>query len=222
MAYRIHDGQLPEDAPAEPIGPMSLDAYLRFSESQEDRYEYVGGFACAMSAGTHDHHDICFNIASILRARCAGTPCRTYTQAYRVRTPRDDAYMPDVMVACGQKPSGNALYLEDPCVLIEVLSPSTTRIDVREKRWAYQEIPSARAYLVVASTWRAVHRHWRDEGGSWQRETISGAGGTIALPCPIGVQLALDEIYGDVDIPADPPRAWRVFEHPDTTTAGAS
>jgi hypothetical protein len=38
------------------------------------------------------------------RRRCAGTPCRTYTQVFRVRTPRNDVYVPDVMVSCGPPP----------------------------------------------------------------------------------------------------------------------
>ena len=205
-----------------PIGPLSVEAYLALSEHAADRYEYVGGFAYAMGGGTIDHHDISFNIASALRARCAGTPCRTYTQIFRVRTPRDDMYLPDVMVACGQRPPRGARHLDDPCVLIEVLSPSTTRTDVMEKRLAYQEIPSARTYLIVESAWRAVHRHWRDDAGLWQRETITDAIGVVPLPCPGGAVLTLDEIYADADVPTDPPRPWRVFEQPDTTTAGAS
>ena len=222
MAFRIPEGQLPDDVPAEPIGPMSFDAYLRFSERYEVRYEYMGGFAYAMSGGTRAHHDVGFNIAIALRSRTSGTPCRAYAQAFRVRTPRGDAYFPDAMVACGARPTGDAEYLDDPCLIIEVLSRSTARTDHGEKRLAYQEIPSLRAYLIVESTWRAVHRHWRDDTGEWQRETISGASGSVPLPCPAGATLTLEEIYEDVALPTEPPRATRVFEQPETTTAGAS
>jgi Uma2 family endonuclease len=201
---------------------MSFDAYLRFSEQEESRYEYIGGFAYAMSGGTPAHHDIGLNIAVVLRARTRGTPCRTYHQGFRVRTPRGDVYYPDVMVSCGRRPSNDALDLEDPCLVVEVLSPSTARTDLGEKRFAYQEIPMLHAYLVVEPTWRAVHRHWRDDAGQWRRETISGASGIVTLPCPAGATLTLDEIYEDVEVPNEPPRPRRVFEQPETTTAGAS
>ncbi|GLC24500.1 Uma2 family endonuclease [Roseisolibacter agri] len=222
MAFRIPDGQLPDDAPAEPIGPMSYDAYLRFSESRELRYEYVGGFAYAMSGGTLAHHDIGLNVAVGLRTRTRGTACRAYHQGFRIRTPRGDVYYPDTMVSCGPRPSDDALDLTDPCLVIEVLSPSTARTDLGEKRIAYQEIASLQAYLVIEATWRAVHRHWRDDTGEWQRETISGASGSVPLPCPVGATLTLDEIYEDVQVPNESPRPRRVFEQPETTTAGAS
>lgn len=190
-----------------PIGPISTEAYLALSRDAADRYEYVSGYAYAMGGGTLDHHDISFNVASALRARCAGTPCRTYTQVARVRTPRGDMYVPDVMVACGARPAGAALHVDDPCALIEVLSPSTTRTDLSEKRTAYQEIPSLRAYLIVETQWRAVYRHWRDDEGTWHAETVAGASGVVPIPCPVHASLTFEEIYEGVDAPIEPPRA---------------
>ena len=96
--------------------------------------------------------------------------------------PRGNAYLPDAMVACGPTPPDDARYLDDPSLVVEVLSPSTTRTDPTEKRVAYQEIPTLRAYLVVETEWRAVHRHWRDAEGGWRSETITDATGAISLP----------------------------------------
>lgn len=223
MALPLPDPSRPEEPVR--VGPMSFDAYLRFSEQEENRYEYIGGFAYAMSGGTHAHHDIGLNIAMVLRTRTPGTSCRAYHQGFRVRTPRGDVYYPDVMLSCGPRPSGDALDLEDPCLIVEVLSPSTARTDLGEKLLAYQEVPTLHAYLVVETAWRAVHRHRRDDAGPWQRETITDATGVLPLPCPAGATLTLAEIYEDVDVPADPPRPWRVSEElptPETTTAGAS
>lgn len=198
-----------------PIGPISVDTYLALSRDAADRYEYVGGLAYAMGGGTILHHDVCYNVAAVLRARCAGTPCRSYMQIARVQTPHQDMYLPDAMVSCGPRPAPDAQFIEDPCVLIEVLSPSTARTDFGEKRIAYQEIPTLRAYLVIETAWRAVHRMWREADGAWQRETIADAsGGVVPLPCPAGAVLTLEEIYEDVELPSDPPRATRVFEQP--------
>ena len=87
-----------------------------------------------------------------------------------------------------------------------VLSPSTRRDDLGEKRERYVEAPSLGAYLVVESTWRAVHRHWRGDDGAWRTDLVTGAG-AIPLPCPAGGVLTLDEIYEDVDLPDEPPPA---------------
>ncbi|MGZ8379096.1 MAG: Uma2 family endonuclease [Gemmatirosa sp.] len=221
MANRSPDVR-PDDAPESPLGPMSLEAYLRFSEETEWRYEYLDGLAYAMAGATHSHEIVTLNVAARLRTLARGTGCTTSSQGFRVLTPRRNAYLPDAMVACGERPAGDALHLENPCLLVEVLSPSTTRTDLSEKRIAYQEIASLQAYLVVETTSRAVHRHWRDDAGTWQRETITHATGIVQLPCPAGATLTLDEIYEDVEVPKEPPRPRRVFEQPETTTAGAS
>ena len=39
--------------------------------------------------------------------------------------------------------------LRSPCLIVEVLSESTARIDRREKLLAYQSLPSLQAYLLV-------------------------------------------------------------------------
>lgn len=222
MAFRIPDDRLPDDAPARPLGPMSLDAYLRLSEQVEWRYEYVDGLAYAMAGATHAHQTVTLNVAARLRTLARGTGCTASSQGFRVLTPRGNAYLPDAMVSCGERLAGDALFLEDPCLIVEVPSPSTRRTDTSEKRFAYQEIPSLRAYLVVEMSWRAVHRHWRDARGDWQIETIGGASGTVPLPCPAGASLTLAEIYEDVEVPAEPPRPWRVNEEADAAMLDAT
>jgi Uma2 family endonuclease len=192
---------------------MSFEAYLAFLARTERRYEYMDGMAYAMAGGTHVHDMVTLNVATRLRALVRGTGCTASSQGFLVRTPRGDAYLPDAMVGCATRPANDARHLDDPCLIVEVLSRSTARTDLGEKRLAYQEIDALRAYVAVETTWRAVHRHWRDARGEWQRETVTDAAGAVVLlPCPAGATLALDEIYEDVELPPEPPRAARVFE----------
>lgn len=210
----------PDEAPPSPVGPMSFDSFLRFTEQTEWPYEFVDGYAYAMiegprgqAGGTRAHHVIAMNVAARMWQLTRGTSCETYGQAFVLRTPSERAYCPDVMVVCGPMPPDEALYVEHPCLVVEILSRSTARTDHHEKRLAYQEIASLQAYLVVEATWRAVHRHWRDADGSWRSETITGAAGALVpLPCPVGATLSLDEIYERVGAPVEPPRAARVYE----------
>lgn len=190
---------------------MSFESYLRFTEQTEWRYEYMNGFAYALAGATLDHDTVTLNVASRLRERSRDRGCVTTSQGFQVLTPRGDAYLPDAMVACGPRPAGAARYFERPCLIVEVLSRSTLRTDHGEKRMAYQEIPSLGAYLVVETAWRAVHRHWRGGNGEWHSETVTGAG-IVPLSCPAGATLTLDEIYEDVEVPTEPPRASRVYE----------
>ena len=213
MAFRIPDDRLSDEPPADPVGPMSFEAYLAFVERTPWRYEYLNGMAYAMAGAAHVHEAATLNVATRLRALARGGGCTVTSQGFLVRTPRGDAYLPDAMLGCGTRPANHDRYFTDPCLIVEVLSPSTMRVDLGEKRIAYQEIPTLRAYLVIETAWRAVHRMWREADGTWRRETIADAsGGVVPLPCPDGAALTLDEIYEDVALPTEPPRATRVFE----------
>ncbi|GJG85618.1 hypothetical protein tb265_07990 [Gemmatimonadetes bacterium T265] len=114
------------------------------------------------------------------------------------------------MVSCGPPPADEALYLDDPCLAVGVLSPGTERTDFSEKLGSYTEVPTLGAYLIVETTWRAVHRHWRNADGTWERELIAGAGSVVPLPCPAGGVLTFDEIYEGVDLPTEPPSRARL------------
>ena len=67
----------------------------------------------------------------------------------RLRIAEDDIfYYPDLMVTCD--PSDDAPYYKTrPTVLVEVLSPSTERLDRREKFLSYQRLPSLEEYVLV-------------------------------------------------------------------------
>ena len=55
-----------------------------------------------------------------------------------------------------------------PCLVVEILSGRSGRIDHTEKLEIYQAMPSVQADLIVHQHRRRVERHWRDADGSWQ------------------------------------------------------
>lgn len=187
------------------LGPMTPEQYDAFEAEADVRHEYVGGMAYAMSGGTPEHSLIGVNVAAVLRALVRGTGCRTYAQNLRLRAPSGSEYYPDVMVQCGPRPDNTVRRVETACLLVEVLSPSTTRTDTGEKLAAYRELPSLQAYWIVEATWRCVHRHWRDADGVWQVEDVTGDA-VLPVPCLTAATLTLHNVYEDVELPGEPPR----------------
>jgi Uma2 family endonuclease len=120
----------------------------------------------------------------------------------RVEVADDRYYYPDVAVVCAPIAELDVV-VRDPCVVIEVTSPSTARIDRGEKLDAYRRVPTVLAYLVVDHQRRRVARHWRDTPDrEWLHEEIAGdAQLPVAVPC-LDVSLTLDEIYRRVELPA--------------------
>lgn len=178
---------------------LSVEEYLRLEARASVRHEYVAGRVYALAGATVTHERIVRNLTFLLHPRTRGTRCELFTKDLKVFA-GDALYYPDLMVRCGERLPGDTLVVTDPCLLVEVLSAGTRHTDRREKRAAYQLLPSLTTYLVVAQTHRFVERYWREPGGAWQVEEIAGTG-AVAVACPTGVVLTLDELYAGTDVP---------------------
>jgi Uma2 family endonuclease len=166
--------------------------YLVLEQTSPTRHEFVGGFLYAMAGGSSQHARISLNIAANFLGLSKGKNCRVYQEAMKFQYRHDVYYHPDVMVVC-DKTTPDKFFENQPCVLVEVLSPSTRGSDLREKQIAYTATSSLQTYLIVESEKRVVIRHYRDELGEWQFENLKGDG-EINLPC-LSATLNLTEIY---------------------------
>ena len=130
---------------------ISVDEYIEGEQLSEIRHEYIGGRVYAMAGGSEAHNTISLNLASALRAHLRGKPCKVFMadMKLRLKIAEDDIfYYPDLLVTCD--PSDDAKYYKTkPVVVIEVLSPSTERLDRREKFLSYQRLPSLEEYVLV-------------------------------------------------------------------------
>jgi Uma2 family endonuclease len=194
----------PMSRPAPNRRPMTVEEYLAFEAAAEVKHEYVAGEVYAMSGVTRRHARIITNLIFRLRLAARGSPCDVLSEV-KFRPRRDRFYYPDLLVVCTPG-DDDAVVVRDPCLVIEVTSPSTARIDRGEKLDAYRKSAPLRAYLIVDHRRRRVERHWRDPdaprgagyGGGWRREELTGEG-RIPLPCP-EVALSLDEIFEGVEL----------------------
>ena len=111
-------------------------------------------------------------------------------------------YYPDLVVSCTDardEPDEPDEYSESrPVLVIEILSPSTAATDRREKRLAYQSLPSLVDYLIVSQEEVTVERFARDEEG-WTRATF-GSGESVEL-ASVGLTLATEDVYTGVLAP---------------------
>lgn len=170
---------------------MSVEEYLEFERNSPVKHEYVGGRLYAMVGVSRRHSRIALNIARKLADVAQGGRCRVHQSDMQVPTPDGPYYYPDVVVACGPEPDDP--YIEDaPCLLVEVISPTTELVDRRDKLLAYRRIPSLQAYLIVEQDRVVVERHWRATDGQWQSELSSD--GTIPVACP-EMTFSLADIY---------------------------
>lgn len=174
---------------------MSVEEYLEFERNSPIKHEYVGGHLYAMVGVSRRHSRIAGNIFAALRAAARGGPCRVHQSDMKVPTPDGPFYYPDVVVACSPEPEEPDLE-DEPCLIVEVISPPTESTDRREKLAAYKNLPSLEAYLIVSQDERKVERHFRDENDQWWQAEIIGEG-TIPVPY-LDTELTLAGIYEEL------------------------
>ena len=179
---------------------MSVEEFFDFEARTTTRHEYVDGEVFAMSGATRRHNAIAGNIYIRLRTAARGGPCRVHFAEVKLRAQRV-IYYPDVLVACGPAPDNERI--EDaPCVVVEVLSPSTESTDRREKLMVYKSIPSLRTYLIVDQMQRRGDRYWRAPNDEWRHDAHIDHG-SIPIDCGgTDMSLTLDGIYEGVTLPS--------------------
>jgi Uma2 family endonuclease len=131
-------------------------------------WQLIDGEPVAMAPATETHGALQMEIGALLRNHllARGGPCRVISEAGIVPRVRSDRNyrIPDLGVTCAP-PSSN-LMIEDPILLIEILSPRD-EVETRANIWAYTTIPSVLEILVVSSTKIEAELLRRRGDGSW-------------------------------------------------------
>lgn len=186
---------------------VSIEDYLAGEEDSEIKHEYLGGAVHAMAGGTADHAAISANAIGSLFAQLRGKPCRTFTSDLKVRIDLPEHtrfYYPDVQIVC-HPGAGDDRYQDRPTVVIEVLSESTRRTDLGEKKDAYLAIPSLKVLLLAESDLPYVLVYRRRPAGGFATEIYDAVDAVIPLP-EIEASLPLADLYQRITFPpADHP-----------------
>jgi Uma2 family endonuclease len=127
--------------------PISEQDYLHGELLAETNHEYIDGQVHAMAGDSENHNLLSVNIATELKTRLKGTPCRIFIADMKVKVGANFFY-PDVMVVC-QEDNDNEYYKTVPVIIVEVLSKSTRRFDQTDKRLRCQSIPSLEEYVLI-------------------------------------------------------------------------
>ncbi|MCL2208686.1 MAG: Uma2 family endonuclease [Treponema sp.] len=128
--------------------------YKRWELAEGERFEVIYGEAYAMSAPNSQHQEILGSIFNQFYNYLRGKPCRVYPAPFDVRLfyredERDDTVVqPDITVICDEKKRGFEGCRGAPDLVIEVLSPSNTAIEMQRKLRLYQDA-GVREYWIV-------------------------------------------------------------------------
>ncbi|MGK0184894.1 MAG: Uma2 family endonuclease [Verrucomicrobiales bacterium] len=81
-------------------------------------------------------------------------------------------YKPDIVVECATTPPSDDYFTTESKVIVELLTPSTERIDRREKFWAYMELESFDEYVLIDQ--EKAHIEIFRRSAEWEPVVIDG------------------------------------------------
>ena len=175
---------------------MSAEEYLIWEPTQDQRYEYWDGEVVAMSGSTRNHNRVSANFSKLLDDSLADSSCEVYIVDVKVQVePGHKYFYPDVVVTCDQRDSHPQL-IQFPCLIIEVLSPSTEAADRGNKFAAYRQSPTVQEYVLVQVVQPSVEVFRRNEQGKW---VLSDYNLDDKLPLEsVNIEIAIADLYKQV------------------------
>lgn len=175
---------------------MTVDEFLAWAVRQKKgKYELFDGRVVMQQPQTWGHADIRWRMANLLAAAIerAGVPFYAAPDGMTVRVSKKIAFEPDALVAALPKPERVDLEISNPVLVVEVLSPSTTKRDLVDKLAGYFKVPSVQHYLVIDVEEREVIWHRRATGGALEPPLVLRQR-SLRLDPP-GIELAVADVF---------------------------
>ncbi len=183
----------------QPQGQTTIEVYLEGEQLGEVKHEYLAGQVVAMVGATRTHALIAGSLHAALLPAARRKGCQLFMADMKVRIDHADEsyfYYPDVVLSCATA-DRHPLYTALPCLIVEVLSPSTERIETREKLFAYRLLPSLREYLLLRQDRVHADLYQLGDDGRWQHQVVIQPDEALALCC-LDVTVSLRDVYADV------------------------
>jgi Uma2 family endonuclease len=178
-----------------PARLMTREEYRRWVEAQpRGHFERVEGRVVAMAPERSEHAEIKGGVYRALwrAVSAAGLPDFVYPDGMTVEVGPDDDYEPDCVVNGGGRAPPGSVEVDNPIVVVEVISPSSKTTDTGAKLAGYFRVPSVRHYLIFrADRPEVIHHRRRDDGGI---ETRVLDAGRVRLDPP-GIEFEVEEVY---------------------------
>jgi Uma2 family endonuclease len=178
------------------------EEYFAWEEQQLHRHEYIDGEVYAMSGGSINHSNIAMNFGTMLKNHLKGSGCKTLNSDARVNIFESNNYIyPDLSVTCDERDKTTPQYINYPCLIVEVLSPSTEAYDRGNKFKLYRRNPCLRDYVLVDSNKMAIDLYRKDDSGNWYILNYE-VGDSIDLQS-INLTFSIEQVYEDIEFIVD-------------------
>jgi Uma2 family endonuclease len=197
----------------EPVRQFNeLDASLTYSYANylnwlfPERVELIKGKIFKMSpAPSSVHQEIVGNIFLKLGNFLKKQSCKVYLSPFDVRFPKESHHdkaiftvlQPDICVICDKSKIDARGCIGAPDLVVEVLSPGNTKMELLNKYRVYEEF-GVKEYWVVSQSDQSILIYTLTEMGKFQPSKIFTLSEKITSTVLPGFELALDDVFEDL------------------------
>jgi len=191
-----------------------LDAvYGRYSYADylswkiKERLELIKGKLFRMSpAPTLFHQEVSGNIFSSIWTFLKNKKCKVFPAPFDVRFPDDskedkdviNTVQPDITVVCDLSKLDRRGCLGAPDLIVEILSPSSSKHDLKYKYELYEQY-GVKEYWVVHPEEQTLLIYTLDEQGKYQPGYLKTRGDIVKSSVLDGFELNLDDVFEEPD-----------------------
>jgi Uma2 family endonuclease len=171
-----------------------------------ERWELIDGVPYNMSpAPVRRHQGILMRVSLLVGNFLAGKSCQVYFAPFDVRLPdlssQDDSdvltvVQPDLVVICDEKKLDDRGCRGAPDLVVEILSPSTSRKDIGVKFSLYER-HGVREYWIIHPAEESLMVFTLGVDGKYGRPQGYGRGDLAASTVLEGLELNLEEVFGE-------------------------
>ncbi|MEY4519400.1 MAG: hypothetical protein RLZZ499_2000 [Cyanobacteriota bacterium] len=183
----------------ENLPQLTSEEYFAWEEKQLEKHEYINGRVYAMSGGSVNHGRIAIRLTALFDTHLENSNCITGNSDIKINIVETSNYTyPDASVTCDHRDQTTPQYITYPCLIVEVLSPSTESYDRGGKFRMYRKNPVLQDYLLVSSTSIEMDLYHKKNTGEWLIINYQ-AGDTIELKS-INLSFLIEQIYRNLDL----------------------
>ncbi|PZV18879.1 MAG: hypothetical protein DCF20_02150 [Pseudanabaena sp.] len=178
---------------------LTPEEYFAWEEKQIEKHELINGQVYAMSGGSVNHSRIAIRFVTMVDTHLDASSCITGNSDLKVNIVGTNNYTyPDISVTCDDRDKTTPNYFTYPCLIIEVLSPSTELYDRSGKFRMYRKNPNLQDYLLVSSNAIEMDLYHKNEAGDWLIINYQ-EGDTVELKS-INLSFPIEQIYRNLDL----------------------
>ncbi|MBN2326640.1 MAG: Uma2 family endonuclease [Candidatus Omnitrophica bacterium] len=161
----------------------------------DERWELIGGVAYNMTpAPSFRHQTILINLGAIFRVALKGKTCVPGAAPTDVVLSEEDVVQPDLFIVCDRQKITEKNIQGAPDVIVEILSPSTSKKDRWDKRALYEKF-GVNEYLLVYPEGKYMERFLLGEDGLFDHGQAFEEQDALQLKTVADVEISLPDVF---------------------------